>query len=69
MVHFLCVEGGGGLIQNDELCLAPQGLGDFQQLFLAGFQVAHLLGRVDPDPHACKQGGSFPVHPFFVDAA
>ena len=30
VVHLPGVEGGGGLVQDDEFCLAPQDFGDFQ---------------------------------------
>ena len=60
-------QGGGGLVEYDDLGLMADGLGDFAHLLLAHGEVAHLLGGVDVDAQLVKQLAGLLVHFGVVD--
>ena len=69
MGNFLVVQGGGGLVQDDEFCVPVQGTGDFHQLLLAGFQSAYQSIRVDLYPQPLEEFRRLAAHLPFPQTA
>ena len=47
MLHIPCGQCGGGLIQDDELCLQMHRLADLEDLLLAGCKILHHRLGID----------------------
>ena len=60
---------GGGLVEDDDLGLVGDGLGDLAHLLLADGQVAHLLGGIDLDAQLLEELLGLLVHLRVVDEA
>ena len=69
MVHFLIVEGCGGLIEDDQFRLEVQRLADLQQLLLAGLEIRDHGVRIDLHAQSLEQFLRFRAHALLVQHA
>ena len=66
LVDLLHGQGGGGLVQNDDLGVIGDSLGDLTHLPLRNRHVPHGLRQVDGHAQLTEQLGSFLLHSAFV---
>ena len=66
---FLGSEGRSRLVENEELALEGEGLGDFDELHLRHAEARDLCGRLDVEPDLREQLGRPPVRLAIIDDA
>ena len=65
--HLVGSQGGGGLVQNQNLTVGGDGLGDFHGLHLGNAELAHLLMGVKIHPNLLQQGIGILIHLLVVN--
>ena len=69
VVNFVLVQGRGRFVQNQQLCIGKQRLGNFQELLLTGLQFGNHCVGINVDTQAVKQFPGLGDHCFFVEGS
>lgn len=66
-LHLRLVQGGGGFVQNEELRLGDQRLGEFDELLLGERKLSSQCPGIDGDPEIGEDAGGFGFDALVID--